>query len=234
VGVRTIVLLLLLHLAAATLPAAVSGQIELVSRSVWRGFDLLPDNRPAIQPGVTFEFADSGFSLDLWGSFALADRAVLQDADEIDVTLAYAFEPAPGWELSGGLICYGFWFADDFSFKDNLSLEVFATIAATGLPLAPTLTAYYDFRLGRGFYVSLGGGHEIKLNETATLELGGLIGFNGGLYIERSAFSNIDAHARLALTAGKVTLAPSLHVMFPLLEEINEETEIWFGLSVAF
>jgi hypothetical protein len=226
--------LLLLHVAAATLPAAVTGQIDLVSRSVWRGFDLLPDNRAAIQPGVTFEFADSGFSLDLWGSFALADRAVLRDADEIDVTLAYACEPLPGWELSGGLICYGFWFADDFNFKDNISLEAFAAIAATGLPLEPTLSFYYDFRLGRGFYVSLGGGHEIRLNETTGLELGGLIGFNGGLYIERRAFSNIDLHARLALTAGRVTLAPSLHVMFPLLEEINEETEIWFGLSVAF
>jgi len=54
------------------------------------------------------------------------------------------------------------------------------------------------------------------------------------LYIERSAFSNIDIYARMALTAGKVTLTPSLNVMFPLLEEVNEEMEIWFGLSVAF
>jgi len=232
--VKKIFLLLFLCLTAAALPAAVSGQVDLVSRSVWRGFDLLPDDHAAIQPGVTFEFGDSGFSFDVWSSFALADRAVFKYSDEIDVTLSYAFEPGPGWELSGGLICYGYWFAEDFNFEDNTSLEVFAAIARTDLPLAPTLTVYYDFKLGKGFYVSLGGSHEFKLNETASLEAGGLIGFNGGLYIERSAFSNIDIYARMALTAGKVTLTPSLNVMFPLLEEVNEEMEIWFGLSVAF
>lgn len=224
---------LLLCLAAAALPATVAGQLDLVSRSVWRGFDLLPDDHAAIQPGVTFEFGDGGFSLDVWGSFALADRAVFKYSDEIDVTLSYAFEPGPGWEVSGGVICYGYWFAADFNFRDNTSLEVFAAIAGTDLPLAPTLTVYYDFKLGRGFYVSLGGSQDFKLNETTSLQAGGLIGFNGGLYIERSAFSNMDVYARMALTSGKVTLTPSLNVMFPLLDEVNEELEIWFGLSVA-
>ena len=200
--------LLLLCLAAAALPGAVSGQVDLVSRFIWRGFDLLPDNHAAIQPGVTVELGESGFCFDVWSSFALADRAVFKYTDEIDVTLSYTFKPGPGWELSGGFIGYGYCFAEDFNFKDDTSLEVFAAIARTDLPLAPTLTVYYDFKLGRGFYVSLGGSHEFKLNETASLEAGGLIGFNGGLYIERSAFSNIDIYARMALSAGKVTLTP--------------------------
>ena len=32
---------------------------------------------------------------------------------------------------------------------------------------------------------------------------------------------------------GKLTLTPSLNVMVPLLDEVNEDTEIWFGLAVA-
>lgn len=229
---RKAVLLLLTCLAAAALPGAVSGQVDLVSRYVWRGFDLLPGNHAAVQPGLAIDFGESGFALNVWSSFALSARGVLKDADEIDLTFSYAWRLSPGWEGMAGLIGYGYGFARDFSLKDDASLEAVVSVAAIGLPLSPTLTAYYDFNLGSGFYVSLGGRHEIKVNEEVTLELGGLIGFNGGQYIERSAFSNIDIYARMALTAGKLTLAPSLNVMVPLLDEVNEETEIWFGLTV--
>jgi len=230
---KKIVALLLLCLAAEVLPAVISGQIELVSRFVWRGFDLLPDNIAAVQPGLSIDFGDSGFVLDVWGSFALADRGVRMDTDEIDLTVAYAWTIAPGWEATAGLIGYGYGFARDFSIRDDASLEVFAAVAGTGLPLSPTLSVYYDFNLGNGFYVSLGGSHEFELNETVKVELGGLIGFNGGQYIERSAFSNVDIYMRMGLAVGKLTLTPSLNVMVPLLDEVNEDTEIWFGLAVA-
>ena len=230
---KKIVALMLLCLAAAVLPAAVSGQIELVSRFVWRGFDLLPDNHAAVQPGLSVDLGDSGFVLDVWGSFALAERGVLKAADEIDLTVSYAWTMAPGWEATAGLIGYGYGFARDFSIRDNTSLEAFAAVAGTGLPLSPTLSVYYDFNLGNGFYVSLGGSHEFELNETLKVELGGLIGFNGGQYIERSTFSNVDIYMRLGLAVGRLTLTPSLNVMVPLLDEVNEDTEIWFGLAVG-
>jgi hypothetical protein len=231
--VKKTILLLLASLAAAALPGSVSGQVDLVSRTIWRGFDLLHDNHAAIQPGFTVDFGDSGFALNVWSSFALSDRGVLKEADEIDLTFSYAWAMAPGWEVTAGLIGYGYGFARGFSISNDTSLEAFATVAGTGLPLTPTLSAYYDFNLGSGFYISLGGSHEIEVNEEVRLELGGLIGFNGGQYIERSAFSNIDIYARMALTIGKLTLTPSLNVMVPLLDEVNEEIEIWFGLSVG-
>ena len=229
---KRIVLCLLLCLVAGPLSGAVSGQVDLVSRFIWRGFDLLHDNHAAVQPGFTVELGSSGFALNIWSSFALADRGVLKEADEVDVTFSYAWAMAPGWEVTAGLIGYGYGFARDFSISNDTSLEAFATVAGTGLPLTPTLSAYYDFNLGSGFYVSLGGSHEIEVNEKVRLQLGGQIGFNGGQYIDRSAFSNIDIYARMALTVGKLTLTPSLNVMVPLLDEVNEDMEIWFGLSV--
>ncbi len=229
-------LLLLLCLAktAFPLPGAISGQIDLVSRYIWRGFDLLPDNHPAIQPQFSIDLGKSGLSLNVWSSFALAQRGTFKYADEIDVTLSYDFKMPEGWELTAGFNHYGYWFAEDFSFRDSTSREVYATVARTDLPLSPTFSVYYDFNLGSGLYVTLGGSQQLKANEKVSVEVGGLIGFNSRQYIDKTGFSDIDLYAKLPLQVGKLTLTPSVNVMIPLLDEVNEDTEIWFGFSAAF
>jgi len=227
-------LLLCLAGTALPLPGAVQGQVDLVSRYVWRGFDLLPDDHAAIQPSLTIDLGESGFSLNLWSSFALAQRGMFKYSDEIDVTLSYDFKMPEGWELSAGLIHYGYWFAEDFNFKDATSREVYATVAGTDLLLSPTLSVYYDFNLGSGLYVTLGGSHEFKLNERASMEMGGLIGFNSRQYIDKTGLSNVDLYIKAPLVLGRVTLTPSLNVMLPLMDEVNEDTEVWFGFSAAF
>ncbi len=216
-----------------SLPGAVAGQVDLVSRYVWRGFDLLPDNHMAIQPSVSIELGKSGFTLNVWSSFALANRADFKYSDEIDLTLSYEFTMPEGWELSAGFTHYGYWFAEDFSFKDATSQEVYATVARTDLPLSPTLSVYYDFNLGSGLYVTLGGSHELKVSEKVSVELGGLIGFNSRQYIDKTGFSDIDLYVKAPLALGRLTLTPSLNVMIPLLDEVNEDVEIWFGFSAA-
>jgi hypothetical protein len=233
--VKKIIPLLLVCLVGAALPltGAISGQVDFVSRYIWRGFDLLPDNHAAIQPSLTVDLGKSGFALNIWSSFALAHRSVFKRCDEIDVTLSYAFKLPEDWEVTAGLIYYSYWFADDFSFKNNTSPELFATVARTDLPLSPTLAVYYDFNLGSGLYVTLGGSHEVKLSEKVSVELGGLIGFNSRQYIDRTGFSDIDLYAKVPVTVGRLTLTPSLNVMIPLLKEVNEDTEIWFGFSAA-
>jgi uncharacterized protein (TIGR02001 family) len=228
--------LLFACLASAILPlsGAVSGQVDLVSRYIWRGFDLLPDNHAAIQPSLTFDLGASGFSLNVWSSFALAQRGTFKYSDEIDVTLSYAFKMPEGWELNAGFTHYGYWFANNFKFKDNTSKEVYATVTKTDLPFSPTLSVFYDFNLGSGFYVTFGGSQRLKVNEKLSVNLGGLIGFNSRQYIDKTGFSDIDLYAKVPLTMGKLTLTPSLNVMIPLLDEVNEDTEIWFGFSAAF
>jgi hypothetical protein len=227
-------LLLACHtLAIWPLPGAVSGQVDLVSRYIWRGFDLLPENHAAIQPSLTFDLGESGFSLDIWSSFALAQRGAFKYSDEIDVVISYAFKMPEGWELTAGFTNYGYWFADGFKFKDNTSQEVFVSVARADLPFSPTLSVYYDFNLGSGLYITLGGSHELKVNEKISMEAGGLIAFNSRQYIERTGFSDINLYAKVPLTVGRLTLTPSFNVMIPLLDEVNEGTEIWFGFSAA-
>ena len=67
-----------------------------------------------------------------------------------------------------------------------------------------------------------------------TLELGGLVGFNSRQSIDRRGFSDIDLYARVPVALGRVTLSPSLNVMVPIMDEVNEDVEIWFGFSAAF
>ena len=226
-------LLLLACLVCTALPGAVSGQVDLVSRYIWRGFDLLPDNHAAIQPSLTVALGKSGFALNVWSSFALAQRYEFKYSDEIDVTISYAFKMPEGWEFAAGFTNYGYWFADDFKFKNHTSQEVYAIVTKTNLPLSPQLSVYYDFNLGSGLYVTLGGGHELKVNEKVSVKVGGLIGFNSRQYIDKTGFSDIDLYAKVPLTVGKLTLTPSLNVMIPLLDAVNEDTEIWFGFSAA-
>jgi len=220
--------------AVALLPGAVAPQVDLVSRYVWRGFDLLPDNHMAIQPSLTVDLGKSGFSINVWSSFALANRADFKYSDEIDLTLSYDFPVPEGWELSLGICHYGYWFAQDFSFKDSTTQEIFATVSRTDLPLSPTLALYYDINLGSGLYVTLGGSHELKVSEKVSMELGGLVGFNSRQYIDKTGFSDIDLYVKAPLPLGGVTLTPSLNVMIPLLDEVNEDTEVWLGIAAAF
>jgi len=227
--------LLLVFLAAAVPPLAgsVSGQIDLASRYIWRGFDLLPENHAAIQPSLAADVGDSGVSFTVWGSFALAQRGTFKYSDEIDLTLIYAFKAPAGWEVTAGFTQYGYWFARDFTFKDSTSQEVFATVARTDLPLSPQLSVYYDFNLGSGLYVTLEGSLEKELSERLSVEAGLLIGFNSRQYIEGTGFSDIDLTVGALLALGRVELIPSLNVMIPLRDEVNEEVEFWFGLSAA-
>lgn len=230
---RSLLALLVSLAGAALLPGAVSGQVDLVSRYIWRGFDLLPENHPAIQPQFSVDLGRSGFSLGVWSSFALERRGEFGSADEIDVTLSYEVPLPEEWEMTVGLNNYGYWFADGFKFRDHTSREIFVQVVRTGMPLSPTLSVNYDFNLGSGLYMTLGGSHGLKLSERISMEIGGLIGFNSRQYIDQTGFSDIDLYARLALTLGRLTLTPSLSVMIPLLDEVNGKTEVWFGLSAA-
>lgn len=231
---RSLLVLLAFMTVAIPLPGRASVQVDWVSRYIWRGFDLLPDNHSAIQPALAIDLGRSGVSLSLWGSFALEQRDLFRSGDEIDVTLSCAVPLPAGWEMNVGLYHYGYWFAEGFTFKDNTSQEIFVALARIDLPLSPQLSIYYDFNLGSGLYVSLAVGHEIRLSDQLGMELGGLIGFNSRQYIDRTGFSHIDLFASVPLALGGLTLIPSLNLTLPLLDEVNEETEVWFGFSAAF
>lgn len=228
-------LILALVLLSACLPAQWSFQADLPSRFIWRGFDLYPENHPAFQPSATYAFGGSGFSVNLWGSAALSGRDELGEWDEVDLTLAYAFLPGEGLDAAVGFTNYGWWWANDFHFKDDTTQEAFASLRFTRTPLAPGLTVYYDFNLNSGLYASLDAGRAFNLSDSAELVLCLAAGYNRHFRIEGSGLSDATLSACVPLAFGKFKVSPFVKYSRIFMDEVNPaEYEAWGGVSVGF
>lgn len=214
-----------------------SYQIDLTSRFIFRGMDLLSNNNPAIQPSITYTFGESGFTLNLWGSFALSERERCKYLDEIDLTLAYAFKTSGKYSLVVGFINYGFWFSQKHKLKDKTTQEFFVEAGLPGVLFSPTLTAYYDVNLGDGLYLELIGKHKVALFKNTSLDLSATLGYNAGQWLPEGAetgFSDLTIGAALPLKTGKITLSPFINYTFVFLDELNCGNEFWFGVSLIF
>jgi len=230
------ILFVLLVLVVPQIPAAVgvSGQVDLMSRYIWRGFDLAPQNNPALQPSVNFTFGESGFSANVWGNFALSNRDNINPAEEIDLTLTYTAKTAENISLSAGVVTYFFCFAKNFTFGDHVSPELFVSLGLPQVPLTPTVSVYYDLNLGQGLYTNLKLSQGVPLDKDLELTLSTTLGFNSKLYIEKSGFSDLTFSAALPLKLGGLTLTGQANYTLVLLDEVNADNEFWVGLSLGF
>jgi hypothetical protein len=234
---RLVLFILIVFLSLPLIGKTFNFQVDVTSRFIWRGFDLLADNNSALQPSLTYDFGDSGFSLNVWASFALTDRDVYKYADEIDLTLTYALKTSETLSLVLGFTNYGWWFARDFEFEDNTTQEFFAELGFPKVPLSPKLTAFYDINLGDGLYVKLTGGHSLPIGGGLSLDLAATLGYNAGMFLPEWAdtgFSDLTIGAALPIKLGSLTLSPFVNYTFVFLDAVNEDNELWFGASLIF
>jgi len=234
---RLFLFVLIVLLSLPLIGKALNFQVDVTSRFIWRGFDLLPDNNSALQPSLTYDFGDSGFSLNVFASFALTDRDIYKYADEIDLTLTYALKTSETLSLVLGFTNYGRWFARDFKFEDNTIQEFFIELGFPKVPLSPTLTAFYDINLGDGLYVQLTGGHSLPIGGGLSLDLAATLGYNAGFCLPEGAdtgFSDLTIGAALPIKLGSLTLSPFVNYTFVFLDAVNEDNELWFGASLIF
>lgn len=232
-----ILILLLTFVGAGSLFAQFSHEVDFVSSYVWRGWDLFPKNKPAIQPSITYTFGKSGFSVNVWASLNLTDRAELKNLDEIDLTLNYDFAVSENINFSVGFINYGFLWTYDYTFKDACTQEFYAVVGFPKMFLGPTLTVYYDINLGDGMYVELAGAHRFKMSENAALELGAALGYNGGQWTDETGISDLTLSAALPFTIGKVGVTPGFNYTRVFIEDYyrpgDKKDKIWFSINFA-
>jgi uncharacterized protein (TIGR02001 family) len=118
---------------------SVGVNVDLASRYVWRGFDF--GNSVSIQP--TLSYSLGGFSVGLWGSYALAYE--LADYDEIDIFASYAISTKAG-TFKPLVTDYTFPYLDakffDFSDDSTGSHTVEAGLAYSGPEEFP-ITAFF-------------------------------------------------------------------------------------------
>lgn len=146
---------------------SVSVSIDYVTEYVFRGVSFEDE---AIQPGI--ELAIGDFSIGTWASAGLGSDS-LADTDEIDFYAGYGFALSDIVSASVGATWYHFPDGTD-TYEGYVGLGF-------DVPLAPSLTAYYDVELEA---LTLEGGvsHSIPAGEKTSFDLGlvgGLVQVDG-------------------------------------------------------
>jgi len=207
-------------------------ELSLVSRYIWRGFDLNPENRPALQPSVTVPLGGGGLSLNLWGSFSLVDR----DLDEIDLTLAWDFSLGNRFDVSLGVVQYGWYFSRSFSWREHTSREFFVSLEMPRAALRPSFSFYWDVANGSGLYALLGIAYRDELCCGRELELSASLGYNHRQWVAQSGFSDLNFAISMPQRVCRVTVTPFAHLTVVLMDAVNPDTnvEIWGGVSITW
>ena len=236
-----------------------SADVGVFNKYMWRGFEL-SDESIVIQPSVTVEY--KGFSVNLWGNldteFDDGDPTTNDQSEfnETDFTLAYDTSIGD-FDLGIGYIYYAL---------DGLNdpEEIYASVCASAIPLAPTLTVYRDLTEVIGWYMNLGISHSIELPREMTLDLGGSVGYYysdddafvemdkvGGTWVASTKkYQNLhDGQVSVCLTIPidkYFTLTPMIAYSFPLggdaddlltSSSFSNDSDFFFGgvtLSIAF
>ncbi|MDH4226783.1 MAG: hypothetical protein OEV59_03380 [Deltaproteobacteria bacterium] len=206
---------------ATAAEATASGSVDWLTTYVWRGMNL-GGNEGVIQPSATIVY-DGHYSFNLWSNYD-NERG---EMTETDYTASYVRELGP-IGLTLGFIHYGI----DDGDVDYDSQEVYVTLSASKLPLAPTLSYYHDIDLGEGGYASLAISQSFELTSKLSFGLGALAGFNFGNALmetdydgdgevdDFSGLYNGEVSANLPYKVNdKVTITPKVAYSFPLGED---------------
>ncbi len=209
----------------------VQSDLTLVSKYIWRGFDTISDDRPAIQPSFTLNFGKSGFWLNLWSAIALADTNFV----EADLIAGYSQNLSDRITLSAGGGYFTFPSLTGWPDENSTTPEIYTGITACFVPCSPTWTIYYDFNLGDGIYstFSLNRVFQVK---SQTLYPSITFGYTNQYHeigVERG-WSDINFGLSSDFALKSITLSPSVNYVIVPNHTINDENEFWVGLRIAW
>jgi uncharacterized protein (TIGR02001 family) len=202
-----------------------------VSRYIWRGFDTVPDDLPAVQPSVTMAFGQSGLWLNLWSAIAMADT----DFVELDLIAGYDRPLSEHFTFSLGAGYFTFPSLQHYPDENSTTPEVYAGLTACSFPLSPSLTLYYDFNLGDGIYATLSLCRDLQV-KGRTIHLSSLVGYTRqyrSIGVD-PGFSDICLGISTDFDVKGITLTPALNYVIIPNETINDENEFWIGLSIGW
>ncbi len=209
--------------------------VGILNNYIWRGYQFSDDSM-VIQPSMTVGY--KGFSVNLWGNLDTSFDDTIPSTNnqaefnETDLTLAYD-TTLGAFDLGVGYIYYGLDGIPDTE-------ELYVSVCANAIPLAPTLTIYRDINEVPGWYLNLGLSHSIDLGNDITLDLGGSAGY---YYSESKALVEFDNHLvpttkkYRSLHDGMVcvgmtipldkyfTLSPMVAYSFPLVRNADDHIE---------
>ncbi|MCK5146465.1 hypothetical protein KAR48_06890 [bacterium] len=205
-----------------------SGDAGVVSRYIWRGMDMMPDNAPTAQLNMNYVFGMSGISFSASGSMAMRDRDLLKAGDEAIFVLDYS-KVGEKFGFTFGLNNYLYPNAGG----DSYSPEIYTGISFQSIIMFPTLTFYYDFNLADDWYVSLSGGQFVPIGERL-FTLGWVVGYNHGQFGTDPGISHIDITLSTDVFPFGQKVTPVIGYVITPGDRVNIENEFWFGARWAF
>ena len=161
---------------AADAELSVSTGVDFVSQYVFRGVSLADD---AVQPYV--EASIGNFTVGGWFSTAIGANSIFA-GDEFDLYAGYSVPLDSSISLDLGATYYHYPQGGDFFETADGAAGTYEVSAAVGfgdVPLAPSVTAYYDFTL-EAFTLEGGVGHSVEIGGAQSLDLGLTVGLVDG------------------------------------------------------
>jgi uncharacterized protein (TIGR02001 family) len=246
---------------AAAQDASIGFDVGLNSNYNWRGLSLT--NKPVIQPDVWL--SAYGLTGGVWanvepskydGSNDLSEGGGARSGiAEIDYWVEYA-RSFTNVNAKVGWVAYTY-------NKDNAGIgnifntsEIYGQVSLSGMPVTPTLAVWYDIDNVKGAYIQGQLVYGVKVTPAFTLNLGALAGLSAGQEVNTSPTSNeaanfaksglthVDLSAGTSLSAGPLSIAPSLHfqISHDAATKVNgadlgnqdKGSKIWFGVTVSW
>lgn len=225
---------------------AITADMTLVTKYLWHGYDLF-DDHGAYQPSVNWDLFDTGFSVNVWGSFPFGSGNEV--FKELDYTIAYGttlFEEEPyAVDLGVNFIYYDFprvgsrYVPDTHEVDVRIALPNLVKIGESAL-----VPSYYGGKLwpadsGLGFEVSggyhaLGLGYDFKVPGIEhVLSLSGDINYNDGIFGADHDWSHATLGLSTSFEVGPVSLTPFISYQISMDNSVNVDDEFWGGLSVS-
>ncbi|RMH68822.1 MAG: hypothetical protein D6675_14685 [Gemmatimonadetes bacterium] len=200
--------------------------VDYVNKYIFRGMDLLADDKPAVQPSLTL--TSNGLLLSIWTSMGLSDRETYKEADEIDLIGEYSAAFTDWMTYTFGAIAF---------INPNIPVtfsELYAGIALEA-PLNPSLMYYYEYTHGNNGFLEFGVAHTHSLMRSVSVTATANMGYDNGLMVEDPAISHVDIALIPSFSAQNYELYGQFHyVIVPDKDVgINDEDEFWFGIGLS-
>lgn len=228
---------------AASAESDVSAGVDapFVSAYVWRGQVLSKD--AVFQPGLTASTA--GFSVNAWSSMNLDGTDTDGEFTEMDWTVSYdtSFDMV---DVGVGVIQYTFPNTTVVDDEGNGSaakgtVELYATVGLSEVPLAPTLTVYGDVDEIDGVYGVLAVGHSFAISDMVGVDLSASLaladsGYNEGYFgLDETALNDCLLGLAVPIAAtDQLSITPSVSYMFLPDSDLRDAAEESYGEKDSF
>jgi hypothetical protein len=257
-------------LAALAGPAPLAGQVVITSDAgafnnyTWRGVTLT--NQLVVQPDAYLTVPGGGGAavLGVWGNidagryddpvhdFSEGGGTAGFDATEIDVWAEYGHPLGATFTGTLGGLLYLFPNQAGLTNEVNRTFEIYGKLQATGLPLAPKVSAFLDVAKVKGLYLETSVAQTLSALKGFPITLGALAGWSAGQAVNATdpseianfagdGLTHVDLSATGALAAGPITLAPTAHLVIPSNQfadftrpGVTHDLKGWFGLTLTW